>query len=173
MERLIRLNLKSLTGLLAIIFGLVALFLPGITITALGIYFAITILIGGTLQFVSAFQLRKQTSRWYLALLEGLIGIIIAAIILSRPQILAPAFVAIMGLWSFFLGLFFLYIYFKKRLSAFFNSSVLIISIISLVTGFIILINPFESTKIIMVIIGIYALAYGIFSLLSSSRHYM
>ncbi len=165
-------NLKSLNGVLAIIFGLVALFLPGITLAALGVYFAITILAGGVMQIISSFKMKSRNKHWYLLLAEGLIGILIAAIILSRPKLLATVFVTIIGLWALFLGLIFLFTYFKRQMPAFYNSFLLIISILSLVMGLIIIINPFESTRIIIVMIGIYTLAYGIFSLANSSRNY-
>jgi len=165
-------NLRSVNGVLAIIFGLVALFLPGITVAALGVYFAITILAGGVMQIISSFKMKSRNKDWYLLLAEGLIGILIAAIILSRPKLLATVFVTIIGLWALFLGLIFLFTYFKRQLPAFSNSFMLIISILSLIMGLVIIINPFESTRIIIVIIGIYTLAYGIFSLAHSSRNY-
>lgn len=166
-------NLKSFNGVLAIIFGLVALFLPGITLAALGVYFAISILAGGVMQVVGAFRVKNHNSHWYLLLIEGLIGILIAVIILSRPKLLATVFVTIIGLWALFLGITFLFTYFKRQLPAFSNSFLLVISILSLVMGITILVNPFESTRIITVIIGIYTLAYGIFSVVHSSRNYM
>lgn len=165
-------NLKNLNGVLAIIFGLVALFLPEITLAALGVYFAITILAGGVIQIISSFKVKGKNPNWYLPLIEGLIGIIIAAIILSRPELLATVFVTIIGLWALFLGFIFLFTYFKRQLPAFYNSFLLIISILSLIMGLTIIINPFESTRIIIVMIGIYTLAYGIFSVVHSSRNY-
>ena len=173
MSNFLQRNLKSMNGVLAIIFGLVALFFPGITLAALGVYFAISILAGGIMQVVSAFKVKRHNSHWYLLLVEGFIGILIAAIILSRPKLLATVFVTIIGLWALFLGVIFLFTYFKRRLPVFYNSFLLIISILSLVMGLTIIINPFESTHVITVIIGVYTLAYGIFSVANSSRNYM
>lgn len=173
MKKLIEMNFKSLYGILAIIFGLAALFLPELTVKALGIYFATALLIIGVLQVTYSIKIRNQKPRWYLSLMVGLIGIITAIIVFSQPQILASVFISVVGLLSFFLGLFFLYIYFKQRLTTFYNSSVLVISILSLITAFIILINPFESARVITVIIGIFALIYGVFSLLNSTKRYI
>jgi uncharacterized membrane protein HdeD (DUF308 family) len=165
-------NLKRLNGVLAIIFGLVALFFPGITLAALGVYFAISILAGGVMQIISSFKLRSSNRHWYLLLVEGLIGILIAVIILSRPKLLATVFVTIIGLWALFLGLIFLFTYFKRQLPVFYNSFFLIVSILSLIMGLTIVVNPFESTRVVTVMIGIYTLAYGIFSMVNSSRNY-
>ncbi len=172
MKNFIQKNLRSMNGVLAIIFGLVALFMPGITLAALGVYFAITLLVGGITLIVSAFKVRKVSPQWSFLLMEGLIGILLAAIILARPKLLATVFVTIMGLWALFIGLIFLFSYFKKVLPTFYNAFLLIISILSLIMGITIMVNPFESTRIITVFIGIYTLAYGIFSVVNSSRNY-
>ena len=166
-------NLKSLNGILAILFGLIALIFPGITLAALGVYFAISILAGGTIQIISSFKARGRNPHWYLLLVEGLIGMLIAVIILSRPHLVATVFVTIIGLWALFLGLVFLFNYFKRQLPAFSNSFLLIISILSLIIGLTIIVNPFESTRIVTVMIGLYTLIYGVFSLMNSSRNYV
>lgn len=173
MKYFIQRNLKSLNGVLAIIFGLVALLFPGITLVALGVYFAISILAGGVMQMVSSFNAKGRNKHWYLLLVEGLIGILIAVIILSRPEMVATVFVTVIGLWALFIGLIFLFTYFKRQLPTFFNTFLLIISVLSLVMGLIIIVNPFDSTRVITVIIGIYMLIYGIFSLINSSRNYV
>lgn len=172
MKYFFRRNLKRLNGVLAILFGLVALISPGITLVALGIYFAISILAGGTMQIISSFNAKGRNPNWYLLLVEGIIGILIAIIILSRPELVATVFVTIIGIWALFLGLVFLFTYFKKRLPAFSNSFLLVISILSLVVGLVIIVNPFESTRIVTIMIGLYTLIYGIFSLINSSRNY-
>jgi len=163
-------NLILLNGILAIIFGLVALLFPGITIIGLAVYFAITILIGGLSLIVSIIQRKDSPSKWYYSLLEGVIGILIAILILARPESAAAFFVAIMGLWALFVGLVFLFTYFKKGLPEFVSAFHLVAGILSVIIGFLIILNPFESTRVIIVLIGIYAIAYGTFSLVNTSK---
>jgi uncharacterized membrane protein HdeD (DUF308 family) len=160
----------SINGVLAIIFGLIALFFPGITLAALGVYFAITLILGGTSLIYGAFKNRKFSRHWKMYLLEGLIGIIIGIIILIRPEIVATVFVTVMGIWALIIGFIFLYTYFKSQLPAYSNTFMLVVSIVSLLTGFIIILNPFESTRIVTVLIGIYALVYGLFSVIHSIK---
>jgi len=160
----------SINGILAIIFGLVALFYPGITLAALGIYFAITLIIGGSSLIFGAIKNRNMSRHWKMYLLEGIIGILIGLIILIRPEVVATVFVTVMGIWALIIGFIFLFTFFRSQLPAYSNTFVLIVSIISLLTGFIIILNPFESTRIITVLIGIYALVYGLFSVIHSIR---
>lgn len=162
--------LVSLNGVLAILFGLVALFFPGITLAALGVYFAISLMAGGISLITAAFRNRKINRKWQLIFLEGIIGVLIGIIILARPDMVATVFVTIMGLWAIVIGLIFLFTWFRAQLPPFSNTFVLIVSIISLLTGVVIIINPFESTRIITVLIGIYALIYGLFSVLNAAH---
>jgi uncharacterized membrane protein HdeD (DUF308 family) len=46
----------------------------------------------------------------------------------------------------------------------------LFIGILSLLFGLIITINPFEGTRFITILIGLYAIAYGVFSLVNHRK---
>ncbi len=165
-------NITKLNGILLLIFGFVALFFPDITLKALGIYFAITVLIGGTGMIIGALRVKKYNPNWYMMLTEGIIGIIISFIIFAAPALLATIFVVIMGIWAIVLGLIFLFMYLKHSLPVFSNVFLLIISILSLLLGAFIILDPFESTRIVIILIGIYAIIYGTFSLIHSSKSY-
>jgi len=172
MNNILEKNFVSMNGILTIVFGLVALFFPGLTLATLGILFSIVILIGGIMLTAGSLRIRKINHRWYILLLEGIIGILIGIIILARPELVATVFVTIIGLWALIIGLVFLFTYIKSRLSSFSNTFMLTISVLSLLTGIFIIINPFESTRIITIFIGIYAIIYGLFSVIHSSRIY-
>lgn len=172
MNNILKKNFVSINGILAIVFGLVALFFPGLTLATLGILFSIAILIGGIMLTTGSLRIRKINHRWYILLLEGIIGILIGIIILARPELVATVFVTIIGLWALIIGLVFLFTYIKSRLPSFSNIFMLIISVLSLLTGIFIIIDPFESTRIITILIGIYAIIYGLFSVIHSSRIY-
>ena len=103
-------------------------------------------------------------------IVEGTIGIIVGLIILIRPEVVATVFVTVMGIWALIIGSIFLFTYFKGHLPAYSNSFVLIVSIVSILTGFIIILNPFENTRLVTVLIGIYAVVYGLFSVIHSIR---
>jgi uncharacterized membrane protein HdeD (DUF308 family) len=172
MNNILKKNFVSINGILAIVFGLVALFFPGLTLATLGILFSIAILVGGIMLIAGSLRIRKINHRWYILLLEGIIGILVGIIILARPELVATVFVTIIGIWALIIGLVFLFTYIKSRLPSFSNTFMLIISILSLITGIFIIIDPFESTRIITILIGIYAIIYGLFSVIHSSRIY-
>ncbi len=159
-------------GILAILFGTIAIIFPGITIIGLAYYFAITLLLGGSLLSVSSIKSRKMLPNWQLMLTEGVIGILIGIIILARPQIAAAFFVVIMGIWAMIIGLIFITSYFRLTLPAILKPFHMITGILSVIIGIIIILNPFESTRVVVILIGIYVIAYGIFSIINARNNY-
>ena len=166
-----RWNLAYLNGILAIIFGMVALLFPSITIIGLAIYFAIAILLGGISLMVSSFRSRFGNANWTLMLLEGLVGTLIGLFIIIRPESAAAILVTLIGIWSIFIGLVFIWIYTRGHLPEIANTFHLIAGILALIVGLLILVNPFGSTRIIVVLIGIYAIIYGISSIVNTSKN--
>ncbi len=159
-------------GILAIIFGSVALVFPGITLIGLAYYFAVTILLGGILLIISFLRSRRILLNWQLMLTEGAIGILIGIIILARPQTAAAFFVVIMGIWAMIIGLIFITSYFRLTLPAILKPFHIFTGILSVIIGIVIILNPFESTRVVVILIGIYVIAYGIFSIINAKRGY-
>ncbi len=161
----------NLNGFLAIIFGLVAILFPGITLSALGIYFAFTILLGGISLIAGAIRLKNHSPAWYLLLPEGIIGLLLGILILSRPEVVATVFVVIIGIWALIIGAILIFSFFRTKNHGLTNIIVLLVGILSVITGGIIIFDPFESTRTITILIGIYALIYGLFSIIHASRY--
>lgn len=166
-------KLSYINGILAILFGSIAILFPGITLIGLAVYFAITFLVGGILLTISAIRHRRIFSNWSLMLLEGIVGILISVVILARPETAAAFFIVIMGIWAMVIGLIFIISYFRLSLPSIIKPFHMIIGIISVLIGLIIILNPFESTRVIIILIGIYAIAYGVFSIINARKGYI
>jgi hypothetical protein len=160
--------LTSLNGILAILFGIVALTFPSITVLALVIYFAISVLIGGIgLTFV-AFRLKNENPNWSFILLEGIIGLLFGLIILLRPEFTAVVLITLIGIWSIILGVIFTIAFFRIKYSNAIRNVYLTIGVISLLFGLLIVVNPFEGPRTVIVLIGLYAITYGVFSIINN-----
>lgn len=160
----------GMNGALAIVFGLIAIVFPSITLVVLAIYFAISIMIGGILLTIGSLRMRESASGWSAQLFEGIVGILLGIVILVNPEVSVAVFVAIVGIWAILLGFFFMYIYIRRKLPHFEKSFLLVVGIISIVFGLLIALNPFKSSRFIIVLIGLYAIAYGLFSMINSRR---
>ncbi|MDD2549205.1 MAG: DUF308 domain-containing protein [Bacteroidales bacterium] len=163
-------SLSSLNGMLLVIFGLVTILMPELAIAVLAIYFAITIMLGGLI--LSIFTLKHKVSlpNWKARLTEGVLSLVLGLVILIKPQSAAAFLVYVMGLWAFFIGVVFIVSYFRRKAPDLVGAFNLIAGGVSVVLGLIIVFNPFESTRFLVVLIGIYALAFGIFTMVYSSR---
>jgi len=163
---------SSSSGILAIIFGIIALAFPSITIFSLVIYFAITILIGGIILLVGSIRSKKINHNWQILLLEGLIGILFGIIILSQPQLAAVVFITLIGVWSLVIGTIFTIIYFKHNIPKKIRNIYLPVGLLSILFGLLIVVNPFEGPRMVIVLIGLYAIIYGVFSITNKSKNY-
>ena len=64
----------GIRGVLGILFGLIALFLPGVTMLSLVLVFAAYVFVDGVFGIVSAVRAARQGERWGVLVLEGLVN---------------------------------------------------------------------------------------------------
>ena len=162
--------LSSINGILAMVFGLVAILFPSITVIGLAIYFGITFLLGGITLTALSIKHKRGNLHWRLMMLEGLLGIFVALAIFFNPTLSATIFVFLIGVWAILNGVVFLAAYFKRKVAYIGKGLLIITGIVSLLFGILIISDPFESTKILTIIIGIYAIAYGILSIITKTN---
>ena len=76
----------ALQGVVAILFGLAALIWPGLTLTALVLLFGAYALVDGVFAAVAALARAGRERRWWVLLLEGLLGIAAYAGLVASPR---------------------------------------------------------------------------------------
>lgn len=95
-----------LRGILAIAFGVLAFFAPPLGIAVLVGLFAAWALIDGVTNLASGLRGRGRDRSWWLAILEGIVGIVAGVIALLFPAYAAEALVLIIGAWAIVTGIF-------------------------------------------------------------------
>ncbi len=75
----------ALRGMLAIIFGIVALVLPQVTLPTMVFLFGACLLTGGSLALVQGMRARQPDERWWALAIEGTIGIVVGALTFFLP----------------------------------------------------------------------------------------
>jgi uncharacterized membrane protein HdeD (DUF308 family) len=90
-------------GVAAIIFGVVALVWPGITLSALLIVFGAFAFVDGVTAIAMAVTGESPLPRWVL-LLDGIAGVIIAGVTLVAPGVTALALLYIIAVWALITG---------------------------------------------------------------------
>ena len=84
--------LEVVVSVLAIVVGLISLFLPGTTLVfdAIMIYMtAAWFLVMGIVSIVVAFKVRKIEKYWFVGLISGILGVIVGIYSFLHPQMLA------------------------------------------------------------------------------------
>ena len=94
----------AVRGVAAVLFGLVALIWPGLTLTVLIIVYGAYALIDGVFAIVAGLRAGSGTSKWLL-LAEGALGILAGLIAVFWPGITAVVLLYIIAFWAIFGGL--------------------------------------------------------------------
>lgn len=91
-------------GLFAIAFGLVALILPGLTMAALLVWFAVYMLVDGVLAIVAGLRAAQRHERWAMLALEGVADLVAAGIAVLWPLVTLLAVATLLGVWAIVSG---------------------------------------------------------------------
>lgn len=159
-----------LQGILTIIFGLVALFLPGVTLVTLVYLAAIYILALSAVVLVQALlRLSKDSAWWFLGLI-GVVGVGVGLYLMSNPQVAIGTFLGIVGLLLLLRGIFDLFLsayMIKSR-----DGRILwaISGVVGIIASIVIWRYPVQTGVAFIWVLGLYALIAGIVSLTYAYR---
>jgi uncharacterized membrane protein HdeD (DUF308 family) len=90
-------------GVLAIIFGLIALFQPGIALASLILVFGAYAFADGVFALVAALSGPGQQRLWLI--LTGILGIVAGIIAFVNPSLTALSLLLLIGFWAIFIGI--------------------------------------------------------------------
>ncbi len=145
-------------GIVAIIFGLLAIFIPGIALPILAILFGVFAFVDGIIAFFVGLYARS----WGF-ILEGLIGILVGLFTLFYTESAILLFLVVIGFWALITGIFEIIAAIELRRHIVDEIWLLMLGIISILFGIVIFVNPLISAIAISVVIGVYAILFGIF----------
>ena len=163
----------ALSGIAAILFGLIAIFWPGITAAALVLLFGIYALLDGVFALVAGLRLASRHGRSGPLLLEGVLNIVIALVIFAWPAAALVALVYLIAVWAVITGVALLVA--GLALIRFMGELLLVIGgLLSILLGVILFIHPVVGIVALSWVLGCYALLFGIMLLGAAFRvrHY-
>jgi uncharacterized membrane protein HdeD (DUF308 family) len=149
-------------GILAILFGIATLLMPGITLVVLVVLFGGYALLDGVILSVLAIKDRKLNPDWWLMLLGGLVSIAAGVATFVYPGITAISLYYVIAAWAIGSGIVgILYaIQFRKVIEG--EWMLVLGGILSVVFGGLLVVYPFAGALTVLWLIGVYAIAYGI-----------
>ena len=159
-----------LRGIAAVLFGLTALFVPKLTLLTLVIVFGVYVLIDGMISLAASFRERNQHSRWWVVLLEGVVGVAAGGLILAWPEITALALLYLAAGWALLTGVLELIAAFALRKVLEREWLLVLSGLASVAIAAILFLQPEAGFLATSWMIGIYAVLFGLLMILLSLR---
>jgi len=162
--------LYAVRGVLAVIFGLLALVWPTQTMLALVLLFAVCVIADGLLAVFAGIAAYGGFDRWWAVLLGGLAGIVIGVLALLRPDLTGRLLLYLIGAWALLTGLFELLTATELRPLIVGEWELVLCGLVSIILGGLLFIFPAAGAISVMWMIGLCALVFGFGLLVVSLR---
>jgi len=149
-------------GVFAVLFGLLAIALPGLTLAALVFMFGAYVLVDGGFNVYAAVVDRENNRQWWLGLLEGGVGIVAGILTFIWPGITGIVLLYVIAFWAILTGI--LEIMAAVQLRKEINTEWLLglSGVLSVVFGVLLILSPGSGALAVAWLIGFYAVLFGI-----------
>src|SRR5579863_5501497 len=157
-------------GIAAVIFGILAFLWPGGTWVVIGILFGAYAFVDGIFAIVAAVRAAQAHERWWPFVIEGIVGLAIAAITFYDVGITIFALYITIAAWAFITGVLEIVAAIQLR-KAIANEWLLILAgVCSILFSILMIRHPFAAALAIIWIIAAYAVVFGIMMIALSFR---
>jgi uncharacterized membrane protein HdeD (DUF308 family) len=156
-----------LSGILAVILGVLVLAWPGKTIIVGAIFFGAYLLVTGIAQVIFAFSLHVSAGGRVLLFLSGAASLILAILCFRSLQ----NSILLLAIW---IGVGFIFRGVATAVSAISDPTLpgrgweIFIGVITLIAGVVVLASPFESIATLTLVVGIWLVVIGVFEAVSA-----
>lgn len=153
-------------GVLAILFGILALFWPGLTVALLIVLFSVFVLVWGIVGVIVGLSSIGSNKFWWLELLFSVLAVGLAVFMLRNPAETAAVFVLLIGLTLLVRGVIdVLEGLFDTDRSGDGRAFAVIAGIIGVLAGVVTLLYPVSAGVAVVWVVGLYAVLYGALSI--------
>jgi uncharacterized membrane protein HdeD (DUF308 family) len=149
-------------GIAAIIFGILAFRWPAATIVVIGVLFGAYALVDGIFAIFATVRAAQTQQRWWPFLIEGIVGILIAAITFYDIRITLLALYLTIAAWAILTGIFEIIAAIQLRKHIANEIWLIIAGIASIAFGVLMIYYPLAGALAIVWLIAAYAIVFGI-----------
>jgi uncharacterized membrane protein HdeD (DUF308 family) len=150
-----------LRGVVALLFGIMALISVQFTLLFLVYLFGAYVLLDGILAIIVSLQERRSSSGWWVVFLLGIVGVVVGVLSFIHPGNVALLIFYLVAAWLVITGIF-------EIISAFTLRAIgvewllVVAGGISIILGIVFFFHPTSSILTIVWLLGVFALLYGI-----------
>lgn len=157
-------------GVVTLLFGLVALFWPGVTLVTLVMLVAVYIFAIGVMLFVRGLMKSKKAQSWWFGALMGVVSAGLGVYLLFNPNIAIGTFLTVVGVLLLVRGVFdlFLAAYVIKGKDG--RALWVLSGVVGIVAAIVLWRYPVEAGTAFVWVLGLYAMIAGIVSLIYAYR---
>lgn len=152
----------AVRGGLAVLFGLLAILVPGAALTALVTLFGAYALVDGVFALLTAARFTHTDDRWGLLIVEGVIGLAAGLFAFVHPAATALALAYLVAAWAILTGLIEIAAAVRLRRVIAGEWALGVLGVVSVLLGVVMLAEPGAGLKFLVGIIGLYALLFGL-----------
>ena len=163
-------KLLLFNGLIALVFGILAIFASKAVIITILVYFGILLLIAGIAMLFGVYSNFKGGLPYGFDLLESIVVLVLGVFLTFYSQQSLKVFVIVVGVWAILTALAQLYYSFSLPSDYQGKSTFLINGFITLAFGILMLFNPFEMASFVIVLAGVISLLVGILLIVISLK---
>ncbi len=148
-------------GIAAVLFGIIALVWPKLTLSALVLVFGVFAVISGITAVVAALRSTGEQG-WGLLLFEGILSILAGVIALVWPGITTLAFIYLLAAWAIITGILEVIAPLSFPMSTGRAVLMVLAGLVSIVFGILLAAQPAAGLLAVVWLIGVYAILFGI-----------
>jgi uncharacterized membrane protein HdeD (DUF308 family) len=155
-------KLVALRGVIALLFGLLTLFYPAVSLTALLLLFGAYALVNGLFIIMAAVANRRGEPHWVALLVSGVMSVAIGVLTFIMPRLTALALLYLIAAWAVITGIGEIVAAIRLRRLITGEWLLLLAGILSVAFGALLFIFPGAGALAVTLWIGAYAAAFGI-----------
>ena len=160
----------ALRGLAAIVFGVLAFVWPSITLWALVLLFGAYMLVDGIFAIVAAVRAAGREARWWLLLVEGVLGVLAGLVAFLLPGITALALLYLVAAWAIFTGILQIVGAVRLRREIEGEWALILGGVLSVIFGLVLAVLPGSGILALVWLIGAYAVVSGVLLIVLAFR---
>jgi uncharacterized membrane protein HdeD (DUF308 family) len=151
-----------LRGVLAILFGVIAFMWPGITWFSLVIMFGAYAMVDGVIAIVAGLQQTKDSPRWWVFLLEGLVSVGAGVVAFMWPGLTAYILLIVIAAWAVVTGVLEIAAAIRLRREITNEWMLGLSGLLSVALGVLLFMRPVIGGLALVWTIGAYAVIFGV-----------
>jgi uncharacterized membrane protein HdeD (DUF308 family) len=161
----------ALRGLAAIVFGVLAFLWPSITLFVLVLLFGAYMFVDGIFAIVAAVRAAGREARWWLLLIEGVLGVLAGLVAAFWPGLTALALLYFIAAWAIVSGILEVIGAIRLRQEIEGEWALGLSGALSVLFGILLVVIPAPAGLLSLVwLIGAYALVFGVLLLVLAFR---